>query len=80
MRHYSYKNDTKVDATSKHINKCVTTPATVHDSKPTKELVHNSNTGLAFLGENTNIGKRVKRINWYKQNNTLNNNELLGWL
>ena len=39
MKHYGYKNHTKVDKGSKFIKKGVTTNASVHDSKPVKELV-----------------------------------------
>lgn len=44
-KHYGYKNHAKVDKGSKFIKKGVTTNASVHDSKPVKELVDENDRG-----------------------------------
>ena len=45
VKHYGYKNHAKVDKGSKFIKKGVTTNASVHDSKPVKELVDENDRG-----------------------------------
>jgi IS5 family transposase len=37
--HYGYKNHAKVDAKSKLVSGCVTTPSSVHDSQVFEELI-----------------------------------------
>ena len=44
--HYGYKNHIKADAKSKLIDKSVTTPASVHDSKMFQELVDESDNAV----------------------------------
>ena len=61
-KHYGYKNHVKADAKSKLIKKGVTTNASVHDSKPTKELVDDSDNGQELHADSAYIGKGVKRI------------------
>lgn len=61
-KHYRYKNHVKADAKSKLIKKGVTTNASVHDSKPTKELVDDSDNGQELHVDSAYIGKGVKRI------------------
>ena len=61
-RHYGYKNHAKIDARSKLIKKGVTTDASVHDSKPTKELVDKTDEGQCLFADSAYIGKGVKGI------------------
>lgn len=61
-RHYGYKNHAKIDARSKLIKKGVTTDASVHDSKPTKELVDKTDEGQPLFADSAYIGKGVKGI------------------
>lgn len=61
-KHYGYKNHVKADAKSKLIKKGVTTNASVHDSKPIKELVDDSDNGQELHADSAYIGKGVKRI------------------
>ena len=60
-KHYGYKNHTKVDKGGKFIKKGVTTNASVHDSKPVKELV-DENDGEDLFADSAYIGKGVKRV------------------
>lgn len=61
-KHYGYKNHVKADAKSKLIKKGVTTDASVHDSKPTKDLMDDSDDGQELHADSAYIGKGVKRI------------------
>lgn len=61
-KHFGYKNHVKTDARSKFIKKGVTTKASDHDSKPTKELVDDSDNGQELHADSAYIGKGVKRI------------------
>lgn len=61
-KHYGYKNHTKVDKGSKFIKKGVTTDASVHDSKPVKELVDENDRGEDLFADSAYIGKGVKRV------------------
>ena len=61
-RHYGYKNHVKTDGKSKFIKKGVTTHAATHDSKPTKDLVDDSDNGQELHADSAYIGKGVKRI------------------
>ncbi len=61
-KHFGYKNHAKVDKGSKFIKKGVTTDASVHDSKPVKELVDEKDRGQDLLADSAYIGKGVKRV------------------
>ena len=61
-KHFGYKNHVKTDAKSKFIKKGVTTNAADHDSKPTKELVDDSDDGQELHADSAYIGKGVKKI------------------
>lgn len=54
---YGYKAHAKIDAKSKLIKKCVATDASVHDSKPTKQLVNESDRGQTLHADSAYIGK-----------------------
>ena len=58
---YGYKAHAKIDAKSKLIKKCVATDASVHDSKPTKQLVDESDRGQTLHADSAYIGKEVMR-------------------
>ena len=62
VKHYGYKNHTKVDKVSKFIKKGMTTSASVHDSKPVKELVDENDRGEDLFADSAYIGKGVKRV------------------
>ncbi len=59
---YGYKAHAKIDAKSKLIKKCVATDASVHDSKPTKQLVDESDRGQTLHADSAYIGKGVKQV------------------
>lgn len=59
---YGYKAHAKIDAKSKLIKKCVATAASEHDSKPTKQLVDESDRGQTLHADSAYIGKGVKRV------------------
>ena len=59
---YGYKAHAKIDAKSKLIKKCVATDASVHDSKPAKQLVDESDRGQTLHADSAYIGKGVKRV------------------
>ena len=61
-KHFGYKNHVKTDAKSKFIKKGVTTNARDHESKPTKELVDDSDNGQELHADSAYIGKGVKKI------------------
>ena len=61
-KHFGYKNHTKVDKGSKFIKEGVTTDASVHDSKPVKELVDENDRGEDLFADSAYIGKGVKRV------------------
>ena len=61
-RHYGYKDHAKIDAGSKLIKKGVVTNASVHDSKPVKELVDSSDDGQELYADSAYIGKGVKGV------------------
>ena len=51
-----------MDKGSKFIKKGVTTNASVHDSKPVKELVDENDRGEDLFADSAYIGKGVKRV------------------
>jgi len=71
--YYGYKDHVKVDTKSKLIETYQVTPAKVHDSQPTEELLSDEDAGQALHGDSAYSGEPVKEIVEKKRmNNQIN--------
>ena len=61
---YGYKAHAKIDAKSKLIKKCVATAASEHDSKPTKQLVDESDRGQTLHADSAYISIMATDESW----------------
>jgi IS5 family transposase len=61
-KHFGYKDHAKIDAKSKLIDTYVVTSASVHDSKPTKDLVRDSDSGQELYADSAYIGDPIDSL------------------
>jgi IS5 family transposase len=61
QKYYGYKDHVKIDAKSKLIDTYIVTSAEVHDSKPTEDLVRDSDREQEFYADSAYIGAPVEQ-------------------